>query len=161
MSDNKQTENDNAKQPPETRGVLPDAYSTLGEIRSNILDTLGRVHWPLWWPWAPIEPSAQEPETAVADTGGELKVTIDLPGVAKEDIELSVTNDSVELAAIKTEARAPPLGKYVSHERCCMSYKRVLALSEDIIPEQTNASFENGVLTLVLKRSHPNQHGSG
>ncbi len=71
-----------------------------------MLDTFGRIRWPLWWPWALIEPSAEEPETTVADTGGGLKVAIDLPGVAKEDIELSVTNDSVELAAINTEARA-------------------------------------------------------
>ncbi|MGZ4902873.1 MAG: Hsp20/alpha crystallin family protein [Halobacteriota archaeon] len=137
---------------PKGRGAFPAARCTLEEVRSSVGDLIGRIQWPLWWPWAPIEPFAEEPEIDIVDLDGEFKVTIDLPGVAKEDIEVCATRDGIELAAVKTEARAQSKAKYVSKERGCTSYKRVLALSDEVIPDETEASFENGILTLVLKK---------
>ncbi|MGZ4892128.1 MAG: Hsp20/alpha crystallin family protein [Halobacteriota archaeon] len=155
MSNNTHKSDNNTQQNPEMQGALPEARRTQGQSRLNLSGILDRVHWPLWWPWAPIESSAEEPATDVAETDGEFKVTIELPGVAKENIEISATDDSVELTALKTEVRAQPQAKYVSKERGCESFKRVIALSEEIIPDEAKATFENGILTLILKKKPP------
>ncbi len=152
MDDDKHERHDNIQQGPDRHGTFPDTRHTLDGVRSNMEELLDRIRWPMWWPWAPIEPSAEEPASDVIDMGREFKVIIDLPGVVKEDIEISATPDSVEIAATKVESPTQKKAKYVSRERGCTSFKRVLALSEEIIPGKTEASFEDGILTIILEK---------
>ncbi len=152
MGDEKYDSDDQSNKGAEEQGSFPDARRTIGEVRSNVGEILSRIRWPLWWPWTPIEPSAEEPATDVFDVGPEFRVLIDLPGVAKENINIRATRDSIEIAATKAEDRAQHDAKYISRERDCTSFKRVLALSEEIIPDETDASFEDGILTIILKK---------
>ncbi len=152
MGDEKHERDDNAQESTEKEGTSPDTRLKIGEVRSNIEEILSRIRWPLWWPWAPLEPSAKEPATDVFDMDSEFKVIIDLPGISKEDIEIRATRDSIEIAAVKAKEPAEHQVKYISRERDCASFKRVLALSEEIIPDETEASFENGILTIILKK---------
>jgi len=155
MDSSKHKKAGDAQKAPVERGAFPAARRSLEEVWSSIDDIISRIRWPLWWPWAPIEPFTEEPEADILDLDGTFKVTINLPGVAKEDIEICATRDGIELAAVKTEARTRSKGKYISKERGCMSYKRALALSDEVIPDETEASFENGILTVVLKKKPP------
>ncbi len=152
MDDKKHEGGDDVGQGLDEQGAFPDARRTLEGVRSNVEEILGRIHWPMWWPWAPLEPSAEEPAADVFDTGDEFKVIIDLPGVVKGSIEISVTRDTVEISAKRIEKSAQRQMKYISRERDCASFKRVLALSEEIIPDETEATFEDGVLTISLKK---------
>ncbi len=152
MDDEKHKRDDTGHKEASEQGTFPDARRTIGGVRTNVEEILGRIRWPMWWPWTPIEPSAEEPATDVFDIGSAFKVLIDLPGVVKGDINISATRDSIEIAATKTEDRARHDVKYISRERDCTSFKRVLALSEEIIPDETEASFENGILTIILKK---------
>ncbi|MGZ4903584.1 MAG: Hsp20/alpha crystallin family protein [Halobacteriota archaeon] len=152
MGAEKHEEDDNVQQRVEERGAFPDPCRTLGEVRSSMGDILSRIRWPMWWPWAPLEPSAEEPAADIVDMGAELKVIIDLPGTAKKDIQISATRDSIEIAALKAVDPTQRQVKYISRERGCASFKRVLALSEEIIPDETEASFDDGILTITLKK---------
>ncbi|MGZ4947944.1 MAG: Hsp20/alpha crystallin family protein [Halobacteriota archaeon] len=152
MGAEKHEEDDNVQQRVEERGAFPDPCRTLGEVRSSMGDILSRIRWPMWWPWAPLEPSAEEPAADIVDMGAELKVIIDLPGTAKKDIQISATRDSIEIAAVKAVDPTQRQVKYISRERGCASFKRVLALSEEIIPDETEASFDDGILTITLKK---------
>ncbi|MGZ4908521.1 MAG: Hsp20/alpha crystallin family protein [Halobacteriota archaeon] len=152
MGAEKHEEDHNVQQRVEERGAFPDPCRTLGEVRSSMGDILSRIRWPMWWPWAPLEPSAEEPAADIVDMGAELKVIIDLPGTAKKDIQISATRDSIEIAALKAVDPTQRQVKYISRERGCASFKRVLALSEEIIPDETEASFDDGILTITLKK---------
>ncbi len=152
MGDDKHERHDNIQQDLDRQGIFPDPRRTLDGVRSNMEEILGRIRWPMWWPWAPVDPSAEEPASDVVDVGGEFIVVIDLPGVAKEDIEINATRDSVEIAATKADKPTQQKANYIRRERGCASLKRVLALSEEIIPDKTEASFENGVLTIILEK---------
>ncbi len=151
MGDKKHKRDDDQEHVGEHEAFLGGRH-TLDGVRSNVEEVLSRIRWPMWWPWTPIEPSAEEPATDVFDVGSEFKVLIDLPGVAKEDINISATRDRIEIAATKNEDRRQRDVKYISRERDCASFKRVLALSEEIIPDETEASFENGILSVILKK---------
>ncbi len=151
----KKHKRDDAQEHVEKHEAFLGGRHTLDGVRSNVEEVLSRIRWPMWWPWAPIEPSSEEPETDVFDMETEFKVIIDLPGIAKQDVEISVTRDTVEIAAEKAEEPAKQQGKYISRERDCTSFKRVLALSEEVIPDETEASFENGTLTIILKKKPP------
>jgi len=44
-------------------------------------------------------PVPQQPSLDVLDAGTEYKVQVDLPGLKKEDIEIELTPDSIEISA--------------------------------------------------------------
>ncbi len=155
MGNNKAEEDYTTQQDHDAHGKRPDGRRTFDEVRSRVDDLIGRIHWPLWWPWTPIEPFTEEPEADIIDLDGEFRVTVNLPGVAKDDIEICATRDTIELDAKKTDSRPQSQATYVSRERGCTSFKRVLALSDEIIPDEAKANFENGVLTLILKKKPP------
>lgn len=67
-------------------------------------------------------------------------VTLDLPGVAKED--LSVTIEGT-VARIETRAEAK------------RQFKAAYELPQDIDPDASAAKLENGVLTLTLAKKAP------
>jgi HSP20 family protein len=67
-------------------------------------------------------------------------MTLDLPGVAREDLEIAVEGAVVRLET-KAEARR--------------QYKAAYELPEDIDAEATSAKLENGVLTLTLGKKQP------
>jgi len=67
-------------------------------------------------------------------------VTLDLPGVAREDLAITVEGAIVR---IETKAEAK------------RQYKAAYELPEEIDVDATTASLENGVLTLSLARKQP------
>jgi len=78
----------------------------------------------------------REPLTDLIEGDEEVSVTVEIPGVEKEDIDLHVTNNSLE---IKVDT---PQRKY---------YKNV-NLPCDVIPDTTKATYKNGVLDIIVKR---------
>ncbi|HYD76261.1 Hsp20/alpha crystallin family protein [Ramlibacter sp.] len=67
-------------------------------------------------------------------------VTLDLPGVAREDLAVSIEGAVVR---IETRAEAP------------RQYKAAYELPQEIDVEATSAKLENGVLTLTLAKQQP------
>lgn len=67
-------------------------------------------------------------------------LSFDLPGVAREDL-----NISIEGAVVRLETRA----------EAKRQYKAAYELPEEIDAEATTAKLENGVLTLALAKKQP------
>jgi HSP20 family protein len=67
-------------------------------------------------------------------------LTIDMPGVAREDLVISIEGSIVR---IETRAEAK------------RQYKAAYELAEEIDAEATTAKLENGVLTLSLAKKKP------
>jgi HSP20 family protein len=137
-------------------------YDTIAEmrrmlegVRSNMDEVFGRMPWPTWRPWRPLTPSAREPYADVIDTGTELKAVVELPGVAKEDITINATSDTLEISAETKTEKEEKEGEYVYRERGYASFKRVLDLPAEVIPEKTEAVFNNGVLEVVMPKKEP------
>jgi HSP20 family protein len=92
----------------------------------------------------------------VVDRGDKYAVTVDLPGVKKEDIRVTVEGARVAIAAeTKSEAQAQNGDKVLHSERFSTSYARSFELPTEVTEENADANFENGVLHLTLpKRAH-------
>ena len=67
-------------------------------------------------------------------------VTLDMPGVAREDLNIGIEGSVVRIET-KAEARR--------------QFKAAYELPEDIDAEATTARLENGVLTLALAKKAP------
>ena len=101
-------------------------------------------------------PAAALARTDVIDRGDKYTITVDLPGVRKDDIRVTVEGARVAIAAETKSATETREGDKVLHaERHAASYARSLELPVEVTDENADASFENGVLHLTLpKRAH-------
>ena len=111
--------------------------------------------------WPAATRSADRPATALArmdvvDRGDRYTVTVDLPGVKKEDIRITVEGSRVAIAAeSKTQTERKEGDRILLTERTATSYARSFELPSEVTEEKADASYENGVLQLVLpKREH-------
>jgi len=78
---------------------------------------------------------------SVEDRDTELVLSADLPGVEKKDIELKVDNHSIAFSA-KTEERDYDFGQSFDFE---------------LNPEEVKATFNNGVLDVVVMKAEGTQ----
>lgn len=86
------------------------------------------------------------------------KVEADVPGVAKEDIQVSIDGSVVTLSAeIKQKDSSADGEKILRSERYYGSVSRSFQLPQDIDQANAKAKYENGVLMLTL----PKKQASG
>ena len=89
----------------------------------------------------------------VSDSGDSFRVSVDLPGVRKEDIHVTVEGAHVTVRAeAKAESAGNDQSRLIYAERRSASFARSFELPVEVTQENADASFENGVLTLVLPK---------
>ena len=89
----------------------------------------------------------------VVDKGDRYAVVVDLPGVHKEDIQVSIDGPRVAITAEAKNGREVKNGEKVLHtERFVTSYARSFELPVEVTEEGADAAFENGVLHLTLPK---------
>ncbi len=96
-----------------------------------------------------------QPAADIVDKGEEFTVMVDIPGIDKKDLLVVVKERSVEIRAERKMEREEEKEGYYFQERGYQGYARTLPLPEDVIPTQTVASYNNGVLELTIKKAHP------
>ena len=87
----------------------------------------------------------REPLTDIIEGDDDVAVTVEIPGVEKEDIDLNVEGDTIE---IKVDS---PTRKY----------HKILNLPCDVLPKTTKATYKNGILDIVIKRKEKKKPGTG
>jgi HSP20 family protein len=106
--------------------------------------------------WGDREESALEnawaPAIDVLDSKDSLVVKADLPGLKKEDIDISVQNGTLVIKGEKKEESERKEKNGVRTERYYGSFYRAVALPSTVDETKAKASFKNGVLELVLPK---------
>jgi HSP20 family protein len=89
----------------------------------------------------------------VSEQNGAYKVTAEVPGVKKEDIQVTIDGDQVTIAAeVKKEKDVKEGERIVHSERYYGKVSRSFRLGQDIDQGGAQAKYENGVLELVLPK---------
>ncbi len=90
------------------------------------------------------------PVVDVYETEGGVFIMFDMPGVPKENIDVHISRDELEVTGkIEREERK---GSVLYSEICHSDYGRTFTLPEVIDKEKITAKLENGVLTLTLPK---------
>jgi HSP20 family protein len=91
----------------------------------------------------------------VAENDKELVVTAELPGVAEQDIDLRLDDDVLTIRGEKKleQSKGGEKENYHLVERSYGSFQRSVRLPYSVDPEQVQARFENGVLSISLPKS--------
>jgi len=89
----------------------------------------------------------------VAEKNGAYKVNAELPGVKKEDIQISIDGAQITLAAeVKQEKEAVQNERVLHTERVFGKLTRSFTLPQEIDEAKAEAKFRDGVLELTLPK---------
>ncbi len=91
----------------------------------------------------------------VIDEGDKLRIKMDVPGVKKNEIELNVTDNSIEISAKHKEQAEEKKKNFLRRERSEVSYYRTLPLPEKVHSSQAKAKLTEGVLDVIIPKITP------
>ncbi|ASJ00247.1 Hsp20/alpha crystallin family protein [Thermococcus gorgonarius] len=139
-----------------------DPFDLMREIQEEI-DAIFRdiMRGPRIWSWREPEESIaisetwREPFADIFDRGDKFVITVELPGVRKEDIKLRVTEDTVYIEAQMRREKELEREGAIRIERYYSGYRRVIRLPEEVIPEKAKARYNNGVLEIEIPKKNP------
>lgn len=95
--------------------------------------------------------TARTPALDVSEDDKGYRVTVDMPGVAKEAVKVRIEGRRVHIETAADAASTPTDGsRLLYRERRAARYARSFSLPAEIDQGQSQARFENGVLTLNL-----------
>ena len=136
-------------------GIFESIDRTFEELRNEIEG--------LFWgfPGAPayiergINTEFRAPYVDVIDRGDSLIVTAEMPGIPKENIDVQVDENSIEISGRSEEEKEEKDSEYYRKERVASSFYREIPLPEEVKPEEANAKFNNGILEIKLPKKVP------
>ena len=89
----------------------------------------------------------------VAEKNGAYTVTAELPGVKKDDIQVTIDGAQVTLAAeVKREKEVSQDARVLHTERTFGKVSRSLTLPQEVDESKAEAKFKDGVLELTLPK---------
>ncbi len=98
-------------------------------------------------------PAAVRARMDVIDKNDRFEVLVDLPGVKKDDIQVTIEGPRVAITAETKSEKEEKEGDRVLHsERFAASYARTFELPAEVTEDGAEAAFENGVLKLTLPK---------
>ncbi len=93
------------------------------------------------------------PPVDVYETDTEVVVKAELPGIKKEDIAVTATEQSLTLAGESQEESEVTAEGFVRRERCWGRFERTVELPVPVQSDQAGAKFEDGVLEVRMPKA--------
>jgi HSP20 family protein len=97
------------------------------------------------------------PSVDIIDHDTEVVVRAAVPGMKKEDLDLSLTQNTISLAGKITREEKEEKADYVRSEIYRGDFSRTLNLPAEVVAERAKASFKDGVLEVVVPKKQPVQ----
>jgi len=139
----------------------------------DLMDTMDR--WFLEDPWTPfwqrrrygnltpmermsnrmLDPGTKISAVDMIDTGKEFKITAEMPGVNKKDIEVNITEKNISICGeTQTETKKDDEG-WIRRERSYSTICRTMVFPEEVNPDKANAMLNDGILEIIVTKKRP------
>lgn len=100
----------------------------------------------------PMEGNIFMPLADVKETEDAVVVTMDLPGVEKQDVDISISDDELRVVAEKKAEAEVSEKDYHKRERTYKRFERMVKLPVAVKIEEAKARLDNGVLEITLPK---------
>ena len=102
------------------------------------------------------------PDTRMAvvdleDRGKDYLLKAEMPGFKKDDVDIQVYDDAVEISGNVGWKYDKKKQDYICHERACESFYRMVDLPEEVKTDDVQADLKDGVLEVILPKKAPRQ----
>jgi HSP20 family protein len=135
-------------------GIRPwRPFRELEDVERRFDELFNRPYLPRLWRRLPVEEIGWTPTIETFEKEDKFVVKAELPGMKKEDIDVSVVGDTL---TIKGERKAESETKeenYYCCERSYGSFFRSIALPSSVDAKKIEASYEDGVLEVSLPKA--------
>jgi len=98
------------------------------------------------------ELSTFNPAVDLVDIDGSLQVKVELPGMKKDDVEISLKEDLLTIKGEKKEEKEEKEQSRYYVERTYGTFSRTLTLPTPVKSDQVKAVFEDGILMITLPK---------
>jgi HSP20 family protein len=142
-----------AKQVPAVH-VLTTFDDLMENFRNNFFESIAYP-----WNWLSLEPvvpavPVREATVDLVDEGNRFVVLAELPGVAKDKIDVMLTKDGIEISA-ETDVETIDKAKnfdFVVRERVYSHVYKQLPFPEEVMPEKAESTFKDGLLSVYIPK---------
>lgn len=93
------------------------------------------------------------PAVDVVENEKEYRITAELPGLGREDVELNLSGNMLTIKGEKREQREEKGANYYLSERRFGTFRRSFELPQSVKRDGIEASFDKGLLTVVLPKT--------
>lgn len=104
-------------------------------------------------------PAFFNPDVDVSETEKEIRISVDLPGVEEDDVDVSLEDDLLIIRGEKRAERTEEKEDYRFSERSFGSFQRALRLPVKVDPDKIRADFSNGVLKVTAPKDGQIERG--
>jgi HSP20 family protein len=94
-----------------------------------------------------------EPRLDVYDDKDKITVKAELPGLKKEDIQVSLDGDTLTISGERLEEQEQKDRETYRSERYFGRFQRSITLSQKVDPKRIEANYNDGILTIVLPKT--------
>ena len=95
----------------------------------------------------------------VRETNEAYLVEAELPGVNKEDLQLSYENNYLTISALRNSSFEDNESNCLRQERCCEQVSRSFYF-DNVEKEKIQAKFQNGLLDIILPKKEVSKNNS-
>jgi HSP20 family protein len=94
----------------------------------------------------------------LVDEGDNYRLIVDLPGIRKEDVKISMNEGILSLSVEGKEEKDEKDERYLMRERSAYSCSRKIRLPGEVDEDNIKANIEEGVLNIQLPKKEPEKH---
>lgn len=123
----------------------------------RLFDDFWRMPWPRWWRperWGLREAGLIHPPAVdVLDEKDHIVVKAELPGLAKEDVQVDLTDSTLTIRGEKRQEKEVKEKNFYRREREYGSFSRAIRLPTEVKTGEATAVFKDGVLEIKLPKT--------
>ena len=112
----------------------------------------GRWGWGPRWSELAAPFEGRWPKVDVVEQDDQVVVRAEVPGVKKDDLDVSITDNTVTIRGTTEEEKKEEEGDYYHREISRGSFSRTVTLPGEVNGDKAKANFEDGMLELTLPK---------
>jgi HSP20 family protein len=134
------------------------AISVFDQMDRLFEDFLGR-RFGRWWPsirWPETRLFAETemiPSVDIFEDKDDIVVKSEIPGIAKDDINVNVTDNTITISGEKKKEEKVEKKDYYRLERSFGSFSRTFHLPAEVQTDKAKATFKDGVLEVTMQKT--------
>jgi HSP20 family protein len=102
----------------------------------------------------PEDPALRLPRTNVEEKDDRFEFTLEMPGLAKKDVEVAIENDTLTVKGEKVEKSDEKEEKGILRREIRSSrFERSFSLGRDVDQDNVRAKMEDGILTITVPKT--------
>jgi HSP20 family protein len=101
---------------------------------------------------ADFEAAAFSPSCDLNETNSEFILSLDIPGIKKNDVKIEIANNRLTVSGERTEKKEEKDARSFVSESYFGSFMRSFDLPSDVNEDKVDAHYEDGVLTIKVPK---------